>query len=53
MGRLQDNQYSALQDQPKRKHANKAKQKQDREKDEAKLQVISRIKQISYRLCLM
>ncbi|EPB81178.1 hypothetical protein HMPREF1544_12114 [Mucor circinelloides 1006PhL] len=38
MGRLQDNQYSALQDQPKRKHANKAKQKQDREKDEAKLQ---------------
>lgn len=41
MGRLQDNQYSALQ-QPK-KRTNKAKQNQDREKDEAKLQVIKPI----------
>ena len=42
MGRLQDNQYSALQ-QPKKKRINKAKQNQDREKDEAKLQVIKPI----------
>ncbi|KAG2189609.1 hypothetical protein INT46_002518, partial [Mucor plumbeus] len=37
MGRLQDNQYSAQQ-QPKRKHIDKAKQNQDRERNEAKLQ---------------
>ncbi|KAL0143845.1 hypothetical protein V8B55DRAFT_1561202 [Mucor lusitanicus] len=37
MGRLQDNQYSAL-PQPRRKRTNKAKEKQDRQQDEAKLQ---------------